>query len=63
MVKSTIKKDFKDTVESKQITMQEPTDEEIRELAEILYQMRIENGETGSEVDDWFRARDYLRNK
>lgn len=38
-----------------------PTEEEIRELAETLYQQRIYNEEPGSAVDDWLRAEDYLK--
>lgn len=37
-----------------------PSEEEIRELAEILYYQRIDRGEDGSPEEDWYRAEDYL---
>jgi hypothetical protein len=40
-----------------------PSEEEIRELAEILYHQRIDRGEPGSDLDDWFVAESYLRYK
>lgn len=38
-----------------------PTEEEIKELAEILYQQRIDRGEDGTPEGDWLEAEEYLR--
>lgn len=41
----------------------EPGEEEIRELAEILYHQRIDQGEQGNAEEDWLKAEEYLRYK
>ena len=38
----------------------QPSEDEIRELAEILYHQRISRGEHGSEIEDWLAAESYL---
>ena len=38
-----------------------PCEEEIRELAEILFHQRIDRGKPGSALDDWFKAETNLR--
>ena len=43
-------------------TLEQPLDDEIRELAEILYHQRIDRGEPGSEIEDWLTAESYLKN-
>ena len=40
-----------------------PSEEEIRNLAEILYQHRIDSGEPGSATDDWLKAESYLQSQ
>jgi hypothetical protein len=37
-----------------------PTEEEIRELAEIIYHQRIDQGEHGTADDDWLKAEECL---
>jgi len=44
-----------------EIKNQVPSEEEIRNLAEILYQNRIDSGEPGSAEDDWLKAESYLQ--
>ena len=39
-----------------------PSEEAVRELAEILFHQRIERGETGTQEEDWFQAEEYLSN-
>ena len=41
----------------------EPAEEEIRELAEILYRQRIDRAEYGTAEEDWLQAEDYLKNQ
>lgn len=38
-----------------------PGEVEIREKAEEIYYQRIERGEYGTPEEDWFRAKEYLR--
>lgn len=38
----------------------EPSEEEIRELAEIIFHQRIERGEYGTAEEDWLKAEEYL---
>jgi len=38
-----------------------PVEEDIRNLAEVLYHQRIINGEAGSAEEDWLQAENYLR--
>lgn len=38
----------------------EPAEDEIRELAEIVYYQRIERGESGTAEEDWLEAEEYL---
>jgi hypothetical protein len=38
-----------------------PGEEEIREKAQEIYYQRIDRGESGSAEDDWFAAKEYLR--
>jgi hypothetical protein len=40
---------------------EQPTEEDIRELAEIMYHRRIANGEEGTAEVDWYKAEQYLR--
>lgn len=40
----------------------EPTESEIRELAEIIYHERILRGEHGTAEEDWLKAESDLRN-
>jgi len=40
-----------------------PSDDEIRELANELYQSRLNMGEYGTELDDWFHAEMILRSR
>lgn len=56
VVKAIVKSDASETVNPDFIS-----EEEIRELAEILYHQRIDRGVSGSDLDDWFRAENYLR--
>ena len=39
-----------------------PSEEEVRDLAEILFHQRIDRGESGTPEDDWFLAEEYLVN-
>jgi hypothetical protein len=39
----------------------EPTEEEIREKANEIYNQRIERGEHGTDISDWIEAEVYLR--
>jgi len=45
--------------QAKEIKYELP-EEEIRELAEILYHQRIERGEYGTAEEDWLKAEEYL---
>jgi hypothetical protein len=38
----------------------EPSEEEIRELAETIFYQRIERGEYGTAEEDWLKAKEYL---
>jgi hypothetical protein len=38
----------------------EPSEEEIRELAEIIFHQRIDRGEFGTAEEDWLKAEEYL---
>jgi len=38
----------------------EPSEEEIRALAEIIFYQRIERGEYGTAEEDWLKAEEYL---
>jgi hypothetical protein len=38
----------------------EPSEGEIRELAEIIFHQRMERGEYGTAEEDWLRAEEYL---
>jgi|WetSurMetagenome_2_1015567.scaffolds.fasta_scaffold72409_2 hypothetical protein len=40
----------------------EPSEAEIRELAEIIFKQRIKRGEPGTAEDDWLEAEKRLRN-
>ena len=40
-----------------------PSEDEIRELAENIYHQRTDYGEHGTAEDDWLKAEDYLRNQ
>ena len=40
----------------------EPSEEEIRELAEIFYHQRIDRTEYGTAEEDWLNAEEFLRN-
>jgi hypothetical protein len=37
-----------------------PSEEEVRELAEILYRQRIDRGEAGTAENDWLQAEEFL---
>jgi valyl-tRNA synthetase len=39
----------------------EPTESEIRELAEVIYHERILRGEYGTPEEDWLKAESHLR--
>jgi len=38
----------------------QPSEDEIRELAEIIFYQRIERGESGTAEEDWLEAEEYL---
>jgi len=38
-----------------------PGEEDIRNLAEVLYHQRIVHGEPGTAEEDWLQAENYLR--
>jgi hypothetical protein len=42
--------------------VQQPQEEDIRELAEILYHQRIARDAPGTAEEDWLTAEDFLRN-
>jgi len=50
VVKAIVKSDTSETVNPDIIS-----EEEIHELAEILYHQRIDRGSSGSDMNDWFR--------
>jgi hypothetical protein len=38
-----------------------PTEQEIREKAQAIYLERLQRGEGGTAIDDWFKAEEILR--
>jgi hypothetical protein len=39
----------------------EPTEDEIRDKAQAIYLERLEKGEDGTAIDDWFKAEKILK--
>jgi len=60
-VKSPATRKVKRTPEPTGVKVYKPTEEEIRELAEIIYHQRINRGDQGSAEEDWLEAEKILR--
>lgn len=62
-VKKSVKKSAKGKPTKKEQVINkkyEPSEDEIRELAEIIFYQRVERGESGTAEEDWLEAEEYL---
>lgn len=61
--KTSSSKSAKVTLDTPIIETHVPCEKKIREIAENLYHQRISRGESGTDLDDWFKAEEYLKDQ